>query len=40
MSPWRSHLLESDDAISALLARTRTVAVLGIKTADSGAPAF
>lgn len=40
MSLWRSHLLESDDAISALLGRTRTVAVLGIKTADSGAPAF
>jgi predicted CoA-binding protein len=40
MSPWRSNLLESDDAISALLDRTRTVAVLGIKTADSGAPAY
>jgi predicted CoA-binding protein len=40
MSSWHSHLLESDDAISALLARTRTVAVLGIKTADSGAPAY
>lgn len=40
MSPWRSNLLESDQAISALLDRTRTVAVLGIKTAESGAPAF
>lgn len=40
MSPWRSNLVESDQAISALLDRTRTVAVLGIKTAESGAPAF
>lgn len=40
MSPWRSNILESDQAISALLDRTRTVAVLGIKTAESGGPAF
>jgi predicted CoA-binding protein len=40
MTSWRSNLLESDDAISALLERTRTVAVLGIKIADSGAPAY
>lgn len=39
MTSWHRHLLESDDAISTLLARTRTVGVLGIKTADSGAPA-
>jgi predicted CoA-binding protein len=39
MTDWRQHLLETPDAISALLARVRTVAVLGIKTADSGAPA-
>ncbi|MBX7118030.1 MAG: CoA-binding protein [Gemmatimonadaceae bacterium] len=38
-SDWRRHLLESDSAVSALLERVRTVAVLGIKTADSGAPA-
>lgn len=39
MPDWRAHLLDSPDAISALLDRVRTVAVLGIKTADSGAPA-
>lgn len=39
MTDWKRHLLESDEAITALLARVRTVAVLGIKTADSGAPA-
>lgn len=38
MTDWQRHLLESADEISALLARVRTVAVLGIKTADSGAP--
>ena len=36
-----SHLLETDAEIDALLARTRRVAVLGIKTeAHSGQPAF
>ena len=39
MTDWRRHLLESPDEISALLARVRTVAVLGIKSSDSGAPA-
>lgn len=39
MTDWRRHLLESPDEISALLGRVRTVAVLGIKTADSGGPA-
>jgi predicted CoA-binding protein len=39
MSDWRTHLLETDEAITALLQRVRTVAVLGVKTADSGAPA-
>ncbi len=39
MTDWQRHLLESPDEISALLARVRSVAVLGIKTADSGAPA-
>jgi len=36
---WRTHLLESDEAIAALLARVRSVAVLGIKTPETGAPA-
>lgn len=39
MTDWRRHLLDSPDEITALLGRVRTVAVLGIKTADSGAPA-
>jgi predicted CoA-binding protein len=38
-SDWQSHLLESDEAITALLDRVRSVAVLGIKTPDTGAPA-
>ncbi len=40
MTDWRTHLLETPEAISALLDRVRSVAVLGIKTADSGAPAY
>lgn len=40
MTDWRRHLLDSRDEITALLDRVRTVAVLGIKTADSGAPAY
>ena len=39
MSDWRRHLLESPDEISSLLVRVRSVAVLGIKTADADAPA-
>lgn len=38
---WRDNLLEDDDALRALLAGTRTIAVLGIKTeAQAGQPAF
>lgn len=40
MTDWKSRLLESPAQIDELLARVRTVAVLGIKTAESGAPAF
>lgn len=40
MADWRKQLLESDAAITGLLERVRTIAVLGIKTADSGAPAY
>lgn len=36
---WQQHLLETDAQISGLLERVQTVAVLGIKTADSQAPA-
>jgi len=39
MTDWRTHLLETEAAITALLDRTRTVAVLGIKTPETGAPA-
>jgi len=38
--PWQQHLLESNAQISALLERVRTIAVLGIKIAESRAPAF
>ena len=38
--PWRQHLLESTSEIRGLLERTRRIAVLGIKTAESGAPAY
>ena len=40
MADFRSHLLESDDEITALLERVHSVAVLGIKTAATGAPAY
>lgn len=39
MTDWRTHLLESEEEITSLLDRTRTVAVLGIKTPGTGAPA-
>jgi hypothetical protein len=37
---WRRHLLERDSDIAALLRRVRRIAVLGIKTEDSGQPAY
>jgi uncharacterized protein len=38
---WRTHLIDDDEGIANLLARTRRVAVLGIKTAqDSMQPAY
>jgi predicted CoA-binding protein len=40
MVDWRANLLDSDAAISALLDRVRTVAVLGVKTPETGAPAY
>jgi predicted CoA-binding protein len=40
-SDWRTHLIEDDAGVANLLARTRRVAVLGIKTAhDSMQPAY
>jgi len=37
---WRAHLLERDGEIAALLGRIRRIAVLGIKTPESGQPAY
>jgi uncharacterized protein len=37
---WQAHLIDDDDAIARLLDATRRIAVLGIKTADSGQPAY
>ena len=37
---WRARLLSSDAEIAALLRRTRRIAVLGIKTPESGQPAY
>lgn len=37
---WKRHLLESPDEIQRLLGRTRRIAVLGIKTAETGQPAY
>jgi predicted CoA-binding protein len=37
---WRTHLITSSAGIRALLERTHRIAVLGIKTAESGAPAY
>jgi predicted CoA-binding protein len=40
MTDWQSRILESPAQIDNLLSWVRTVAVLGIKTADSQAPAY
>lgn len=37
---WQAHLLDSSEEITGLLQRTKTVAVLGIKTKETGAPAY
>src|SRR3954464_9315226 len=37
---WRAHLVDDDAGIRRLLERTRRIAVLGIKTSDSGQPAY
>ncbi len=37
---WRSHLVDDDAGIRRILEQTRRVAVLGIKTPESGQPAF
>jgi predicted CoA-binding protein len=40
MTDWQQHLIDSPEGITALLERVGTVAVLGIKTAETGAPAY
>ena len=37
---WRSHLIEDDAGIDRLLQRSHRIAVLGIKTAETGQPAY
>jgi len=37
---WRSHLIETDDGVRALLEATQRIAVLGIKTADPSQAAY
>lgn len=37
---WRTHLLDDTAGIARLLRRTRRIAVLGIKTPESGQPAY
>ena len=37
---WRQHLIEDTNGVRRVLAGTRRIAVLGIKTEESGAPAF
>lgn len=37
---WRSHLIETDEGVRTLLEATHRIAVLGIKTQDSGQPAY
>lgn len=37
---WKSHLITTGNGIRSLLEKTRRIAVLGIKTEESGAPAY
>jgi uncharacterized protein len=40
MSDWQQHLIDDTAAITAILDRVRRIAVLGIKTEETGAPAY
>lgn len=40
MSDWQQHLIDDPAAITAILDRVRRIAVLGIKTEETGAPAY
>jgi predicted CoA-binding protein len=37
---WRRHLIDDDEGIRTLLERTKRIAVLGIKTPETGQPAY
>jgi predicted CoA-binding protein len=37
---WKPHLIETQDGVRALLESTKRIAVLGIKTEESGQPAY
>jgi len=37
---WKQHLIDTDEGIRQLLERTKRIAVLGIKTEESGQPAY
>jgi uncharacterized protein len=37
---WRAHLLDTPEQLRALLERTHRIAVLGVKTPESGQPAY
>jgi predicted CoA-binding protein len=37
---WKDHLIETDEGIRRVLAATKRIAVLGIKTEESGQPAY
>jgi predicted CoA-binding protein len=37
---WKQHLIDTDEGIRTLLESTKRIAVLGIKTEDSGQPAY
>jgi predicted CoA-binding protein len=37
---WRAHLIEDDQGIDRILKRAHRIAVLGIKTAETGQPAY
>ena len=37
---WKQHLIETQDGVRALLESTKRIAVLGIKTEESGQPAY
>lgn len=37
---WRAHLIEHDEGVFALLRTVRRIAVLGMKTRESGQPAY